>query len=283
MVLVLTLLLVGLPAYASPVILVSATTEPANISPGDEFTLKLKMKNAGDSKASGTVMTLDIKSISSTEAPASTEQRSVSPKAPISVIGDSNVRYLGSIYKGGEVEASFLMIADGSAQSGTYNLDIKLDYSTRSQSQVVGIVLIRKPDLDIIQPAVPSKAEAGKKFNFATDIVNAGNYVANCVSVELGSDGADIESPNYFVGTLEASDIDTFETQVTFDKPGGKDLKLRVNYIDDFNRTHTIEKDFKIKIGDHADEVESRKESAGFLASMARFFKAIFGLGGSEG
>lgn len=282
-VLVLSLFLVGLPAYAGPVILVSATTDPGDISPGDEFTLKLKVKNDGDSKASNTVLTLDVNSISATEAPASTQQNSASYTAPISVIGDSNVRYLGSISKGGEKEASFRMIADGSAQSGTYNLSIKLDYSSGAQNQVVGIVLIRKPDLKITKSAIPGKADTGKKFKFAADIINAGNYAANGVSAELVSDGADIESPSYFIGTLESSDIDTFETQVNFEKPGDKNLKLKVNYVDDFNRTHTVTKDFKVKVEGSAEAAEDNKESGGFFAKIARFFKALFGLGGSEG
>lgn len=282
-VLTVSLFLVGLPAYAGPVILVSATTDPADISPGDEFTLKLKVKNDGDSKASSTVLTLDVNSVSATEAPASTQQKSASPAAPISVIGDSNVRYLGTVSKGEEEETSFRMIADGSAQSGTYNLNVKLDYSSGTQNQVVGIVLIREPDLKITKSAIPSKAETGKKFKFAADIINAGNYAANGVSAELMSAGADIASPSYFIGTLESSDIDTFETQVTFEKPGDKDLKLKVNYVDDFNRTHTITKDFKVKVEGGAEAAEDNKESGGFFAKIARFFKALFGLGGSEG
>jgi len=284
MVLALSLLLVSLPAYAAPVFLVSATTDPADISPGDEFTLKLKVKNSGSSKASSTVLTLDVNSISATEAPTSAQQKSASPTAPISVIGDSNVRYLGSISKDGEKETSFRMIADGSAQSGTYNLSIKLNYDgSGAQDQVIGLVLIRKPDLRITKSAIPSKAETGKKFKFAADIINAGNYAANGVSVELVSDGADIESPSYFIGTLESSDIDTFETQVKLERPGDRNLKLKVNYVDDFNRTHTITKDFKVKVEGNAEGAESSKESGGFLAKIARFFKALFGLGGSEG
>jgi len=283
-VLVLSLLLVSLPAYAGPVILVSATTDPGDISPGDEFTLKLKVKNDGDSKASNTVLTMDVNSISATEAQASTEQKSVSSAAPISVIGDSNVRYLGSISKGGEKETSFRMIADGAAQSGTYNLNIKLDYSgSGTQNQVIGIVLIRTPDLRVVQSTVPSTAETGKNFKFVTDIINAGNYAANGVSTELIANGAEIKSPSYFIGILESSDIDTFETQVKFEKPGEKNLQLKVSYVDDFNRTHTITKDFKVKVEGSAKVAEKEKESGGFFDKLVRFFKALFGLGGSEG
>ncbi|MBE0448008.1 MAG: hypothetical protein IBX64_07930 [Actinobacteria bacterium] len=281
----LSLLLIAMPAHAAgPVILVSATTDPINVSPGDDFTLKLKVKNDGSSKASNLIVTLDINNVSISETAAPSQQQQDTPtNSPISVVGQSNVRYLGSVAKGAEKETAFRMISDGSARSGTYNLNVRLDYdSARAQNQVIGIVLIRKADLRITQVSIPNTVEAGKSFKFTADIVNAGNYPTNGVSAELFCDGVEIKSPNYFIGTLEASDADTYETMIKPLRPGDKDLKLKISYIDDFNRLQSVVKDFKVKVEQKTNLPAKEKRPNGFLAKITKFFKALLGLGGDS-
>jgi hypothetical protein len=281
------LLLVAVPVYAhaaGPVILVSATTDPIKISPGDDFTLKLKVKNDGGSKARNLIVTLDVNNVSISEMTAPSQQQKDTPSnSPISVIGQSNVRYLGSVAKGAEKETAFKMITDGSARSGTYNLNVKLDYDgARAQNQVIGIVLIRKADLRITQVSIPNTVEAGRSFKFSADIVNAGNYPTNGISAELFCDGAEIKSPSYFIGTLEASDADTYETTIKPLGSGDKDLKLKISCIDDFNRMQSVTKDLKVKVEENAKPPIKEKRSDGFLTKIAKFFKALLGLGGDS-
>lgn len=276
---------VTLSAYAaSPIVLVSATTNPSDISPGDSFDLKLKVKNSGGSRAENLIVTLDVANASVSEASAaSQEQKNAPAQAPISVVGESNVRYLGSISAGAEKEATFRMVADGAARSGTYNLNVKLDYgSARAQNQIIGVVLVKKPDLRITQVTFPGVTERGREFKVAADIVNGGNFSINGVSAELSGEGAKVKSPNYFIGALEASDSDTYETTVKFPEPGEKTLTLKVNYIDDFNHAQSITKSLNIKVEGNTGPSSHEKKSDGFFSRIINFIKAIFGLGGNQ-
>ncbi|MCL6471821.1 MAG: hypothetical protein K6T91_03305 [Firmicutes bacterium] len=278
-------LLMAMPAYAEgPIVLVSAVTEPQNVSPGDNFDLKLKVKNSGGSKANNLIITLGVDSIStSTPAPSSQAQGSAPSQVPISVVGESNVRYLGTLTVGGEKETVFKMVANGSAVSGTYNINVRLDYNgARAQSQIVGIVLIREADLRITRVSIPSSVKTDQRFKLTADIVNGGNYPVNSVAVEVSGGEAKIKSPNYFIGTLEAADSDTYETDVSFIKAGEQTLRLNVSYIDDFNRQHTIVKELRVKVKKAADYQTKGKGSDGFLSKLINFFKALLGLGGNQ-
>ncbi len=274
---------IALPAYASsPVVLISASTDPKEISPGDNFTLKLDVKNSGGAKAKNLIVTLGVDNVSVSDAGAASQDQKAgtSSTSPLSVLGESNVRYLGSLGSDDRKEVAFRMISDGSTRSGTYNLKVKLDYSgVRAENQVVGILIVRKPDLRIKPSSLPSSVDAGKEFKLTADIVNAGNYPANGVSAELSADGADVKSPSYFIGTLESADSDTYETGVIFNDPGEKTLKFKISYVDDFNHPRFIAKDLKIKVGGTGKRTEKAKDPGGFLSGIARFFKALFGFG----
>jgi len=277
-------LLIAAPAFASsPVVLVSASIEPKDVSPGDNFTLKLNVKNDGNAKAKNLMVTLGVDSASMSDADGTSQGQEAgvsSSQSLLSVLGESNVRYLGSLGSDRRQEVAFRMISDGSARSGTYNLKVKLNYNgARAQDQVVGIKIVRKPDLRINPSSMPSSVDVGKEFKLTAEIVNAGNHTANGVSAELSADGAGIKSPNYFVGTLESADSDVYETGVTFDKPGEKTLRLKVGYVDDFNHARFITKDLKIKVEGNSKPKDKPEDSGGFFSGIAKFFKALFGFG----
>ncbi len=275
---------IGSTAHAEgPIILVNAVTAPKDISPGDSFDLKLKVKNSGGSRAYNLIVTLDLDNISASTAATSQGQKSAPPQSPISVIGDSNVRYLGSVAAGAEKETSFQMVADGAAPSGTYNINVKLDYGgSQAQSQVIGVVLVRRADLRLADISAPETIDLNKEFKLTADVINGGNYTINGVSVGLSGDGAKIKSPNYFVGALDASDSDTYETAVKFTAPGEKTLQLKVNYVDDFNRKQSVTKDLKIKVNKDAKLPAKKSKSSGFFSEIINFFKALFGLGKNQ-
>ncbi len=283
-IMLLAFILVSLPAHAEgPIILVNAVTAPKDISPGDSFDLKLKVKNSGGSRTNNLIVTLDVNNVSASTAPTTQEQKSVPSQFPISAIGDSNVRYLGSIAAGAEKETSFQMVADGAAHSGTYNMNVKLDYNNaRAQNQVIGIVLVRKADLMLEQISAPKTVELNKEFKLTADVVNEGNYPINGVSVELSGDGSKIKSPNYFIGVLDASGSDTYETAVKFTAPGEKTLQLKVNYTDDFNRRQSVTKDLKIKVNEGTKLPAKKSKSGGFFSKIINFFKALLGFGENQ-
>jgi hypothetical protein len=290
--LLITFLLLFTPyiSYAqpsSPLLLVSHSTKPEQITPGEEFTLTLKIKNEGSVAANNVTVSLEL----GDSFLASTEQKksakSIGAGIPISPIDASSLRYLGGIGPGGEKKVTFKMVASGDALSRAYNLPVVLHYQGEnnqpgSSKQTIGLVIVRKPDIRVIGLSYPKTVIAGRKFKVLVDIVNAGGFSVNGVSVSLESQMLKISDGNLFIGTLEPGDSDSIEAKALADTAGKKPMTVKVSYKDDFNRTQTLKQKVEIKVGKLQKQMRKQTESVGFFARLLSFFKTLFGLGEKE-
>lgn len=269
---------------AQPLLLVSYTTEPEQIAPGDEFTLTLALKNEGAVVAKNVLVGLGLASALPQAETTTTGGQATQGGAglPVSSLGTSNVKFVGEVAAGRTKEVEFKLVTSGSARSGTYNLQIRLDYEDsagvqRASTQTIGLMILRKPDIKIVRVRMPDEVAAGKAFQILAQVVNTGNFPVAGVTVELLSENLDVTDGELFIGTLEEGDADTLKARVTASSLGEKKAKIRVTYRDDFNRERTIERAVTVTVGKVTAAGEPQTKGA--WQRVVGFFKRLVGIG----
>ena len=96
------------------VIVDTYTTDPATLAPGDVFTLTLDVLNVGKGDTRRLTMAIGGDDGAGLK--------------PFAVLGAGNVRYVSTIPPEDAVSLSQVLMVDGSAESGVYNLPIVLSY-----------------------------------------------------------------------------------------------------------------------------------------------------------
>lgn len=280
------------PSSLNPQIVIARyTVLPAQIVPGENFNLQLVLKNNSRYRAKDVLISLGNVTPANTlagGASSATEQGAFTSSDAVVVLGTGNTRYISSLSKGGENELSFELISNAALSSGVYNFPVKLNYvdskgNACSSSQVVGLIVLKKPDLAISSLNYPREVIKGEKFNVIAEFENRSDFVVKGVLIELKSDDFQITDGKFFVGTLEAEDSDTLEASAVAKKTGEKEATLILKYRDDFNQEQKIEKKIKIKVNPALAKETEEKDSAkrkSFFAKIISFFKALFGLGG---
>lgn len=263
------------PALARPVLLVAYRTNPASVSPGDRFDLEITVKNDGDTSAKNLLVSLGL-------TPSTPSQGAAGEAAPsgvpISLLDTGSVALVGTVQPDESETTVFHLAADGRALSGAYNLAVRLQHDGGQVEQVIGLVLVRRPRIDIVTIDYPGEVTAGKSFKVSAEIANVGSFKANGVSVRLTSPDLDIGEGTLFVGELEPGDADTFEARVTASDPGRKTATLTLTYLDDFNREGKLTRDIVFRVA-KVEPGPSGGEGAGFWARIWGFIRALFGVG----
>lgn len=275
---------IGYAQPASPLLLVSHSTQPKQITSGEEFTLTLKIKNEGSVTANNVTVSLELGTSSvAAGSDQKTLEKGLATGIPISPIDASSLRYLGSIGPGGERQVTFKMVASGDALSGAYNLPVVLNYQGEnnypgSSKQTIGLIIVRKPDIRITGLSYPHTTVAGKRFKVIVDIVNAGNFAVSGVSVSLESQMLRISNGDLFIGTLEPGDSDSLEAKALAETAGKKVVTVKVSYKDDFNRTKVLKQKVKIKVSKLLKEKGKKVKASTFFDRLISFFRALLGL-----
>lgn len=250
-------------------------TDPAEIIPGKPFALTLVIKNIGDRRAKDINVVLKVD-----KAGEATGQPSDS--GLITTLDSSNVRFLERIDEDEQATVSYRLIADGKAESKVHNLEVELNYKVSGlpikDSQSIGLVVLRNPDLRVINLKVPAKVAPGKEFTLSAEVANVSGFAVNGVMLKFEIDKLKPTPPISFVGTLEPGDSDVLESKAKATKDGVIKGMLIVSFKDDFNHDRSLEKEFKIKVSGKK-ETQADKSAKGFGAKLWNFIKSLFGLG----
>lgn len=254
-------------AASNNILIEKAYTEPGVVEPGQQFKLNFTLKNPGTKELEKILLKL-----------VSIEGKNT--LTGFSPMGGTNDIYLSSIAKGKTSDISTTLLADTQLKAGAYNIVINITGKEKNGSnfednKIIGIVVTNKANpvitaLDIQDEKTPSK----KKLSL--DFVNSGKGTLSNVMVTVNTD--DKQQSKYY-GTVEPTDENNYEQviEVTKDIKG----KITINYEDELNRAGSITKDFDIKGPDNTEKVtaSSDKEKKGFMSSVGKFFKRLFGLG----
>ena len=105
------------------VVIESYVAEPEPLTPGQPFTLTLRVLNVGAADAQRVMLTLG-------------KQGDASKSAPIAPLGTGNVRYLSELKAGAQADVVNQFIVDGTANAGVFVMTIGLEFSGSGEKPI---------------------------------------------------------------------------------------------------------------------------------------------------
>lgn len=219
---------------ATPLIVDSYTTDPAQLQSGTRFRLGLKLRDPGSDAAQDVVVQIGPSSDSGWGS-----------SAEIAVLGSGSATYVGPIAAGGtNDQASFQLIANPASPGGLRTVPVKITWKTNgyehTASEAVGLLVNSFVALDATfhTTAVPVQKEP---FTVALKVKNTTSRTVKGVSVVFSGKGARPSSQ----GTMTIGDIEPGRTRsvsTTFTAPlvGRARLIADVGYVDDFGDQRTV-------------------------------------------
>lgn len=239
------------------------TLSPSEVGPGERFQLNLVIENEG----TGDALNVTV-SVGSTQF--------FSPVQP------SSSAYFERLDVGKLTSLNLTFAVSGEALSSVYDLMITISYEDavglpHTTTETVGIPILRKSLVKLLNVEYPEDAERGEVFTFSVEIANIGRFSINGLYLDVESD-MDWEYYSYYVGSLESGDFDTFVSEVSSEDPGEHTFVIAVGYVDDFNREHYQEESFSITVKERAAETPPPEEEEGLWERFIKFLKAFLGL-----
>ncbi len=273
------------PATPEPLVVIeSYAAEPEPLTPGQPFTLTLRVLNVGAADAQRVMLTLG-------------KQSDASKSAPIAPLGTGNVRYLPELKAGAQAEVVNRFIVDGTADAGVYVMTIELEFSGSGEKpftrdEQISLVVEVLPQLlfNFYRPMPPAVVE--QPIDLPIEILNVGRKQVASNEAELVSTELAVETPKIYVGPLDSGIPFTWDARATADSPGEKRFTIRVHYIDDFNQPQVFEGERMITIeaAPEVDPVGPDGQGAPGDGStpeqpqrpwLIRLLRGLFGLGSS--
>ncbi len=240
------------------------TVSPPEVAPGDHFQVSVVIENKGTGDALNVKVT-------------------TTPTQVFSPVQPSSSAYFERLDTGKLTSAQLTFAVSGEALSGVYDLVFVVSYQdalglAHTVQESVGIPILRKPLLTLLNVEYPQEIEKGTPFTFSAEVANIGRFAVNGVYIKVVS-SMDWEYDSYYVGSLEAGDFDTFTSEVTPTTPGEHSFTIVVGYVDDFNREHSQEESFSISVTEKVQETSPPEEGEkGLWEKFIEYIKAFLGL-----
>ncbi len=250
-------------AQTAPVLLMKRfSVLPEQVGPGEHFQLYVVIENEGTEDALSVKVTFD-------------------PAQDFSPVQPSSSAYFERLDVGQITSVKQTFVVSGEALSGVYGLTLTILYQdaagqSYTVQETVGISILRKPLVKLLNANYPEEAEQGELFAFSVEIANTGRFAVNGLYLEVESD-MDWEYSSYYIGSLEAGDFDTFESDVVPEYPGEHTFVIRVGFIDDFNNGHYQEESFSVSVAENVQETPPPEEK-GLWQRLIDFLKSFLGL-----
>jgi hypothetical protein len=240
------------------------TLTPEEVGPGENFELYVTVENEGTDDALNVKVT-------------------IAPNQFFSPVQPKTSAYFERLDVGKLISIRVLFAVSGEALSGVYNLAVTISYQDAAgliytAQETVGVPILRKILVKLLNVEYPEEVEQGEQFTFSVEVGNIGRFAVNGLYLEIES-YMDWEYYSYYIGSLEAGDFDTFESEVVTDIPGEHIFTITVGFIDDFNRGHRQEESFSVLVKEKAEEPPPPQKEEGLWERIIEFIKAFLGLG----
>ncbi|PWB51213.1 MAG: hypothetical protein C3F06_10350 [Candidatus Methanoperedenaceae archaeon] len=228
----------------TPVITLS-NSSPGSVAPGSSNEIVLKFRNEGTGVARNLYVDINTAMDHLTNA--------------FSIVGSGTRFSIGSLSPGDETEIRFTLLVDSQAQTGVYNIPLKISGMNYSSSDYIGMGVAGITDFEL------SYQESGNSFLLS--VSNIGVNPARAVSIELPAQYSFkvSGSTTQVIGNLNSGDYTSANFQVS--QIGGSDMVIRIQYTDAGGVRRTLEKKLPVKLSGGTAGTTS-KETADQHAAM---------------
>lgn len=232
------------------IIVDSFETDPAEIYAGQDFTLKVRMKNASNSIAASNIL-------------FTFESEAVSDSPVFTTVNGSNSVVVNSLAPGASDTLTIKFSSSPTAEQRSYTITINEQYDSpefKNAKEAVKIAIGLKQEARLNTGTIevmPDAISVGEESNVMFSINNTGKVMLYNVNAVFEADS--IQKNEAYVGNIEpgkSGNVDTMINGIAPTTDDGK-VKLSITYEDESGKVSTVEKEIQLMVNEDQSMDES--------------------------
>lgn len=232
------------------IIVDSFETDPAEIYAGQDFTLKVRMKNASNSIAASNIL-------------FTFESEAVSDSPVFTTVNGSNSVVVNSLAPGASDTLTIKFSSNPTAEQRSYTITINEQYDSpefKNAKEAVKIAVGLKQEARLNTGTIevmPDAISVGGESNVMFSINNTGKVMLYNVNAVFEADS--IQKNEAYVGNIEpgkSGNVDTMINGIAPTTDDGK-IKLSITYEDENGKVSTVEKEIQLMVNEDQNMDES--------------------------
>ena len=232
------------------IIVDSFETDPAEIYAGQDFTLKVRMKNASNSIAASNIL-------------FTFESEAVSDSPVFTTVNGSNSVVVNSLAPGASDTLTIKFSSSPTAEQRSYTITINEQYDSpefKNAKEAVKIAVGLKQEARLNTGTIevmPDAIYVGEESNVMFSINNTGKVMLYNVNAVFEADS--IQKNEAYVGNIEpgkSGNVDTMINGIAPTMDDGK-VKLSITYEDENGKVSTVEKEIQLMVNEDQSMDES--------------------------
>ena len=232
------------------IIVDSFETDPAEIYAGQDFTLKVRMKNASNSIAASNIL-------------FTFESETVSDSPVFTTVNGSNSVVVNSLAPGASDTLTIKFSSSPTAEQRSYTITINEQYDSpefKNAKEAVKIAVGLKQEARLNTGTIevmPDAIFVGEESNVMFSINNTGKVMLYNVNAVFEADS--IQKNEAYVGNIEpgkSGNVDTMINGIAPTTDDGK-VKLSITYEDENGKVSTVEKEIQLMVNEDQSMDES--------------------------
>lgn len=232
------------------IIVDSFETDPAEIYAGQDFTLKVRMKNASNSIVASNIL-------------FTFESETVSDSPVFTTVNGSNSVVVNSLAPGASDTLTIKFSSSPTAEQRFYTITINEQYDSpefKNAKEAVKIAVGLKQEARLNTGTIevmPDAISVGEESNVMFSINNTGKVMLYNVNAVFEADS--IQKNEAYVGNIEpgkSGNVDTMINGIAPTMDDGK-VKLSITYEDENGKVSTVEKEIQLMVNEDQSMDES--------------------------
>ena len=232
------------------IIVDSFETDPAEIYAGQDFTLKVRMKNASNSIVASNIL-------------FTFESETVSDSPVFTTVNGSNSVVVNSLAPGASDTLTIKFSSSPTAEQRSYTITINEQYDSpefKNAKEAVKIAVGLKQEARLNTGTIevmPDAISVGEESNVMFSINNTGKVMLYNVNSVFEADS--IQKNEAYVGNIEpgkSGNVDTMINGIAPTMDDGK-VKLSITYEDENGKVSTVEKEIQLMVNEDQSMDES--------------------------
>ena len=232
------------------IIVDSFETDPAEIYAGQDFTLKVRMKNASNSIVASNIL-------------FTFESETVSDSPVFTTVNGSNSVVVNSLAPGASDTLTIKFASSPTAEQRSYTITINEQYDSpefKNAKEAVKIAVGLKQEARLNTGTIevmPDAISVGEESNVMFSINNTGKVMLYNVNAVFEADS--IQKNEAYVGNIEpgkSGNVDTMINGIAPTMDDGK-VKLSITYEDENGKVSTVEKEIQLMVNEDQSMDES--------------------------
>ena len=232
------------------IIVDSFETDPAEIYAGQDFTLKVRMKNASNSIAASNIL-------------FTFESETVSDSPVFTTVNGSNSVVVNSLAPGASDTLTIKFSSSPTAEQRSYTITINEQYDSpefKNAKEAVKIAVGLKQEARLNTGTIevmPDAISVGEESNVMFSINNTGKVMLYNVNAVFEADS--IQKNEAYVGNIapgKSGNVDTMINGIAPTMDDGK-VKLSITYEDENGKVSTVEKEIQLMVNEDQSMDES--------------------------